>query len=244
MTLIKTLCGLLTLSLFVSCNFTEEIHVGEDGSGKISIHFDGSQMMDLAGEELGRATEKAVDSTIAFKDFLRENQDSIGRLPGEQRERLKRLEPFSMRMVMQPEEKRMFFDLFRDFDRVSAVNDTFNVFQDATTFGPSASPQGTALSPDQATEVRYSFVGNRFRRSVRVVDSLLFQKALDSLQGAEMYLSGSTYTLRYHFPRPVKSTSLEGATFSGDGRTLTYELGFLDWIKDPSRLDLEVILEE
>src|SRR5690606_36046479 len=130
--------GLLSLSLFMSCNFTEEIHLNGDGSGKMSIHFDGSQLMSLAGEEMGQTTEKAVDSTLAFKDFLLEHKDSISRLSAEQQARLRRLEPFSMRMVMEPEEKTMLFDLFRDFDRVDAVNDAFNVFQDASAFGPSA----------------------------------------------------------------------------------------------------------
>ena len=244
MKIIQTLCGILVLSLFVSCNFTEEIHLKEDGSGKISIHFDGSQMMALAGEELGQTGEKAVDSTIAFKDFLEGHKDSISRLSAGEQARLERLEPFSMRMVMQPEDSKMLFDLFRDFDRVSEVNDAFNAFQDASAFGPSASPDNAAISPDQATEVSYTYGANHFKRSVKVVDSVLFQKSLDSLQGAEMFLSGSTYTLKYHFPRRVKSTTLEGATFSGDGKTLIYELGFLDWMKNPSLLDLEVVLED
>src|SRR5690606_41567419 len=71
-----------------------------------------------------------------------------------------------------------------------------------------------------------------------------FQKGVDSLQGAEMFLSGSTYTLKYHFPRRVKSTTLEGATSSADGRTLNYEIELLAWMKDPSLLDLEVVLED
>ena len=240
----QNLVGSLLLALFVSCNFTEEIHLKEDGSGKISIHFDGSQMMAMAGDQLGQSGEKAVDSTIAFKVFLEGNKDSISQLPTEQQARLQRLEPFSMRVLMQPVEGRMMFDLFRDFDRINEVDDAFNVFQDASAFGPMASQDDDALSPDQATEVSYSYGTNQFKRSVQVVDSVLFQKSLDSLQGVEMFLSGSTYTLKYHFPRRVKSTSLEGATFSGDGRTLTYELDFLDWIKNPSLLDLEVVLEE
>lgn len=240
---IQILLGSLLLALLVSCNFTEEIHIKEDGSGKMSIHFDGSGLMEFAGEEMRNSGEKPVDSIIAFSDFLKEHRDSISQLsPGEQA-RLKRLEPFSLRMVMQPAEKQMMFDLFRDFDRLGEVRDVFNAFQDASAFGPSATGNA-GVSPDQATEVSYSFAGNRFERNVKVVDSALFQQGLDSLQGAEMFLSGSTYTLKYHFPRRVKSTNLEGASFSVDGKTLVYELGFLDWMKDPSRLALEVVLED
>ena len=59
-----------------------------------------------------------------------------------------------------------------------------------------------------------------------------------------MFLSGSTYTLKYHFPRKVKSTTAEEATFSADGKTLIYEVSFLEMMKDPKLLDIEVELEE
>lgn len=52
-----------------SCNFTEEIHLQEDGSGKLSINFDGSEMMDMAGEEFAKSDEEPIDSIISFKDF-------------------------------------------------------------------------------------------------------------------------------------------------------------------------------
>ena len=48
--------------LAASCNFTEEIHLKEDGSGKLSINFDGSEMMDMAGDELAKTNEKPIDN--------------------------------------------------------------------------------------------------------------------------------------------------------------------------------------
>ena len=67
--------------LAASCNFTEEIHLQEDGSGRLSINFDGSEMMDMAGDELTKTNEKPIDSIISFKDFLEEKKDSIAQLP-------------------------------------------------------------------------------------------------------------------------------------------------------------------
>ena len=239
------LLWVLFLGLMASCNFTEEIRIEEDGSGKVSIQFDGSQLMALAGEGAANPVEQAVDSIISFKDFLEEHKDSLAQLSAGEQAKLKRLEPFTLRMVMEPVEKQMFFDLFRDFKQVGQVNDAFKIFQEASAFGPAASPQGSAPPrPEQATEVSYAYDKNRFNRKVKVVDSLLFQKGLDSLQQAEMFLSGSTYTLRYHFPRSLKSTTVKGATFSADGKTLNYEVELLAWMKDPSILDMEVVLED
>lgn len=231
--------------LAASCNFTEEIHLKEDGSGKLSINFDGSEMMDMAGDELAKTNEKPIDSIISFKDFLEEKKDSIAQLPKEEQEKLKKLEPFNMRMVMDPEKKVMMFDLFSEFKNVNEVNDAFSAFQDASSLGPNASPKtGTMKPSEQATEVNYTFKKNKFTRSAKIVDQELFQQQVDSLQSAEMFLSGSTYTLKYHFPKKIKSTTVKEATFSQDGKTLIYEVNFLDLMKDPSVLDLEVELEK
>ncbi|TXN38383.1 hypothetical protein FVB32_08840 [Flagellimonas hymeniacidonis] len=243
---IQVLALFLTIALTASCNFTEEIFLQEDGSGKLSINFDGSELMEMAGEEMMKSNEKAIDSLISFKDMLEEKKDSIAALPPEEQAKLKRLEPFNMHMVMNPEEKVMKFDLFSEFKNVSEVNDAFNAFQGASALGPN---NGQAKSPpmggqDATTEVQYAFSKNTFSRKAKIIDEELFQQSIDSLQGAEMFLSGSTYTLKYHFPRKVKSANVEGATFSADGKTLFYEIGFLDLMKNPAALDLQVELED
>jgi len=228
-----------------SCNFTEEIHLQEDGSGKLSISFDGSEMMDMAGEEFVKSDEEPIDSIISFKDFLEEKKDSIAQLPKEEQEKLKKLEPFNMRMVMDPEKKVMKFNLFSEFKNVNEVNDAFSAFQDASSIGGKANPQQGQMKPaEQPTKVNYTFKKNKFTRAAKIVDQELFEQQLDSLQGSEMFLSGSTYTLKYHFPKKIKSTTAEAATFSQDGKTLIYEVNFLDLMKDPSVLDLEVELEK
>lgn len=235
----------LATAFTLSCNFTEEIFLEDDGSGKLSINFDGSELMEMAGEEMMKSNEKAIDSLISFKDMLEEKKDSIASLSPEDQAKLKRLEPFKMHMVMNPEEKLMKFDLFSEFKNVNEVNDAFNAFQGASALGPNGGegkPSPMSMQ-DPTSEVKYAFSKNTFSRKAKILDEELFKKGLDSLAGAEMFLSGSTYTLKYHFPRKVKSTNIEGATFSADGKTLFYEVGFMDLMKDPSSLDLEVELE-
>lgn len=233
------------MALISSCNFTEEIYLKDDGSGKISINFDGSEMMEMAGEEMMASGEKAIDSIISFKSFLEEKKDSIATLSEEEQARLKKLEPFNMHMVMDPETKVMKFDMYSEFKNLDEVGDAFNTFQDASSIGPGSNNQNSPVgSGNQGSEVAYSFDSNTFKRSARIVDSVLQQQALDSLAGAEMFLSGSTYTLKYHFPRRVKSSSAEAATFSADGKTLFYEVGFLSYMRNPDTLNIEVELED
>lgn len=157
----------IIIALVYSCNFTEEIHLKEDGSGRLSISFDGSEMMDMAGDELAKTDEEAIDSIISFKDFLEEKKDSIAQLPKDEQEKLKKLEPFSMRMVMDPEKSVMIFDLFSEFKNVNEVNDAFSAFQDASSIGGKTNPQQGPMKPSeqQPTEVNYTFKKNKFTRT-------------------------------------------------------------------------------
>jgi hypothetical protein len=59
-----------------------------------------------------------------------------------------------------------------------------------------------------------------------------------------MFLGGSTYTLKVHFPRRVRSASSQEATLSVDGKTLIREVDFLEYLRNPALLDLEVELED
>ncbi|MEM0933570.1 MAG: hypothetical protein AAGJ12_13965 [Bacteroidota bacterium] len=113
---IHLLATVLVVVFAVSCNFTEEMTIKEDGSGRLSINFDGSELMGMAGDEIMKNNkEKPIDSLISFKDMLEEKKDSISQLSTEDQAKLKKLEPFKMHMVMNPETKEMKFDLFSDF---------------------------------------------------------------------------------------------------------------------------------
>ena len=236
----------LALSLIwaSACNFTEEIFIEENGSGKLSINFDGSELMAMAGDEMAKDNEKPIDSIISFREILREKKDSIAQLPLEEQEKLKKLEPFNMHMVMNAEEKVMKFEMYSDFKEISEVNDAFNAFQQASSLDKSQNSDAMPLGGESPTKVEYYFKKNKFTRTATILDQAKQQMVVDSLGGAEMFLSSSTYTLKYHFPRRVKKASIEEATFSADGKTLIYEVNFMDLVKNPSKLNLEVELEK
>jgi len=222
----------LAVTIFITaCNFTEEIYLNEDGSGKLSISFDGSELMgQLPASGNDSVQEKKIDTLLVFRDLFEKKRDSISLLSVEEQEKLKKLEPFSMRMTMNPDTKEMMFNMFSEFTDINSMNDAFNSFQSAASIGPK--PGGASMkttknkSPEPGTEVEYGFSNKIFTRTTRIVDQALFDKSIDSLSGAEMFLSGSTYTFKYHFPRRVKNVNLEGATFSLDGKTMTYEVDF------------------
>lgn len=246
MKIFRFIASICIAGMVLACNFTEEIHFKDDGSGKLNIHFDGNEMMEMVSAmDSTSSPEKAIDSTLVFKDLLREKKDSISKLPIAEQEKLKKLEPFSLRMVVNEADGKMNFDMFSEFKNVAEVNDAFNAFQEASKMGPSPSGSSPAPMKDNqpSTEVKYRFDGKTFSRTIAITDQELFKKGLDSLQGAEMFLSGSTYTFKYHFPKRVKKVNVEGATFSMDGKTMIYEINFIDMMKDPESINIEVELE-
>ncbi|MEP2056992.1 MAG: hypothetical protein ABJJ05_04260 [Maribacter litoralis] len=245
MKFLKIFTAVIITVLFVACNFTEEIYFNENGSGKMSIAFDGGEMLQMLPETDSTKLEEVIDSTLVFKDLLIEKKDSIAKLSPEQQAKLKRLEPFKLHMKVDAENGIMNFDMYTDFKNVTEVNDAFNSFQSASAIGPIAGGKSMpGGATEEATQVKYSFKRNKFKRETIILDQTLFANSIDSLAGAEMFLSGSTYTFKYHFPRRVKSTNIEEATFSMDGKTMVHEVNFLEMMKDPESMVIEVELEK
>ncbi len=53
-----------------------------------------------------------------------------------------------------------------------------------------------------------------------------------------------SYTLVYRFPKAVKSVTNENAIIDEDGKTVTLKMNFIDMIKSPEMMNLDVILED
>ncbi len=248
----KFLLLLLTIFTFSSCQFSENIYINEDGSGKMEFSFDGSELMLMAGDKMTEGSgEKEVDSTFKFKELFNEKKDSISKLTTEEQEKLKALENFSMHMFMSAEKKKMKFELFTDFKNANELKDMFTALNSASNLqGKKGAKLNDPNNPFSSmanggnTELKYSFDKGVFKRSVKVKNQELQKQTADSLGSAAMMFANSKYKLNYHFPRKIKSVSKEGALFSEDRKSVTIEYGLMEYMKDPEIMNLEVILED
>ncbi|MDH7911771.1 hypothetical protein [Winogradskyella sp. SYSU M77433] len=247
----KVLLVCLLFAAVFSCNFSENIYINEDGTGKMEFSFDGSQLMQMGGEKMAGESEERIDSTIVFKDFFEEKKDSIAQLSKEEQDKLKALEPFTMTMLMDPETSELKMKIFNDFKDVNELQDMFKAMNNVSNLkGKGATDPMDNSNPfssfgeDGATDLKYRFDGKIFKREATIVDEEAYSKLTDSLGQLEIMFGASKYKLNYHFPRRVKSVSNEKAMFSQDGKTLTLEYGFMEYLKNPKALDLEVILED
>ncbi|WP_308993809.1 hypothetical protein QLS71_010295 [Mariniflexile litorale] len=240
----------LVISIMLTgCQFSENIYINEDGTGKMEFSFDGTQLMQMAGDKISESQEKAIDSTFSFKELFHTMRDSISKLSEEEQQKLKSLEPFKMHMVMNPETSQMKFDMFTDFNKVSELQDMFKAMKNfgdmkgkekATT----SSNPFSSFGGDGSTELDYKYDGKRFKRTAKIIDKEAYKQVTDSLGQMAMMFGSSTYKLNYHFPKRIKSVSNETAMFSNDRKSVTIEYGFMDYLSNPEALNLEVILED
>lgn len=234
----------IMLSLVLSgCAFSENIYLEEDGSGRMSFQMDGSQLMNMGGEDMN--PEEAIDSVISFRKLFEEKKDSISQLPPEEQARLKKLENFSMRMLIDPTEKNMLFDLFTDFGSINELQDAFKAMSTAGGLDPQTSSNPVlSMGQSGATEVNYTYKNNLFTRNARIVDAELHRQMMDSVSEVQMMFESSTYKLQYHFPKKIKSVSNKEALFSDDRKSFTLEVNFMEYMEHPEMLNLEVELQK
>lgn len=244
----NTLIALLITLVMVSCNFTEQMTMNEDGSGRLSVNFDASELMSMAGDMGGdeEGEKEKVDSIVDFKQFIEENKDSIMALPDKERAEIMAMERFKMRMQIDEAEGLMKFDIFTDFENVSEANDINSGFNNLSGFMGGDQQGGQQGQPknEESVKVNYSFENNVFKRDAYILDAEKYKVQVDSMASMEMFLSTSSYKLEYTFPRKIKSTNRETATLSADGMTVYYEVNFMEYMKDPDLLDIEVVLED
>ena len=250
----KFLSALFLLSvvlLFCSCEFSENIYIKNDGSGSMEFSFDGSALMELSDEETTTAAEEKVDSTISFKALLEEKKDSISKLSKEEQENLKALERFNLRMLVDPEINQMLFNINTEFKSVDELTNMMEAMNHISKFSDEDPIEGTqnnspmdALANGEFTELNYSYINNVFKRTTIITDQDGYTNALNNMDDMESMFSASNYTLNYHFPKKIKSISNTNAVISEDLKSFSLTFEFMDYIKDPEAMNLEVILEQ
>jgi len=137
------------------------------------------------------------------------------------------------------EKQQFLYDVFVDFKKVSEANNLFQGLEQSGALSSSSTTQ-----KEEIIKVAFSFENNIFKRDAYIVDPTLHQIKLDSLKEMEMMLGEMMYALKYTFPRPIKTCSQQTAIFSLDRKTLHYKTAFLEYMKNPDLLNIEVSLEE
>ncbi|MEM7085533.1 MAG: hypothetical protein AAF489_05080 [Bacteroidota bacterium] len=244
--MIKKLLSVFTIAVvLVSCQFTETMVLNEDGSGTLSVTVDMKEMMAF-GDLANDSTMVKMDTVVRIKDVLLKKKDSIAKLSKDQQDRLKKIEDFNFRTFMDPDKGEMFFDIFTNFKKVEEASELMSAFESGGDFLQSTGSDTSIHSdPDSggAMAVSYEYKKNKFVRNAYITDKAKHQMQMDSMKQAEGFMGSMIYKLKYTFPKRIVKSSIEDARFTMDGKTIEVESTFLEYLKNPDVLDLEVELE-
>jgi len=242
----KILILFITSAILISCVFTEELHIKNDGSGSYAFDMDMSQMMESMkgmSEKDSLKDPEVLDTIILFKDLLLENKDSIAKLDAEEKEMLEALEDFTMRMQVDEDKGKMLMTFGLDFKNISDLKNMGQKIARAQSLSDKKKANN-AMPSNSNTE--YSFDGNTFKRIVTLKDlskekSDEFDKMINQ---SSSFLEGSNYRLVYHFESTIQHVSFKGAKISDDKKTLIIEVPMDTIIQNPKLLDFEVKLKK
>jgi hypothetical protein len=236
--IVSALTVILVAFTFTSCNFTENVTIKADGSGSSSFEMDASQLMAMAGDEMG---DKKMDTLMNFKDLFAAKKDSIAKLPKEQQDRIKKMENFSMRMVMDPEAQEFKMTLQTDFKKISELSDIMQAFNSAKDMQKQPGQPDMSWMDNEAT-TSYAYDGKKFKRSV-AINGTKAEVKNDSIDMYKAMLESATYTINYTFPKKVKKVSSPNAVIGADKKTVSVTYPFSDYLDKPKSMELEVEFE-
>ena len=236
---------LLYLFIFTtSCQFSETIHIYEDGSGTI-------QTTSLRDEQsylklvLGNYNNEEVfhDTTYVVKDFINKCAETFNRISDADKAVFRKYNDVKVHIKNSSYEKEFRTTISQKFATVNEIADLYK-----TTEYVSDIRNNYALSAEEHYyKVKYSFDGKIFYRKVVITDYLELKKQVARIDTLKFKYGKldllQSYRLEYHFPRRIKSVSNPNANVESDRKSLFLNFLISDCLQNPEGTNLEVILE-
>lgn len=180
----------------IGCSISEQIIFNEDGSGKLSYTVDMSKMIamtkdldksDKMTKELTEGTDKDIDSVIVFKDLVSKYQKEGKEITAEQLANMEQMKNYSMRILLNKEKSEMKYIMYTDFSSIAEVGNVGSALSIIKGLSGKKTGALDAANQEANTEVKFSFDGKEFSRSVEqkpyveeVVVEEVYEEILDT----------------------------------------------------------------
>lgn len=257
------LLAIASIFLLTSCNFTEEITFKEDGSGEFIMNYDMSEVMkmmeEMGGEKKDDGKKKRkMDSIIYFKDMLVEKADSIATLPLEEQTKLKNLEDIVIKMKMDEGTGLFNIGFGSTFTSLKELPEALAKIEDAkkmssennSSFGQMGESAVAKASENMFEYVDFAYDGKFFSRSIKkdfkqsAEDMETLESEINEMGDSKTMFEAMSYSLVYNFPKKIKSVDNKNAVISEDKKSVTIKMNFIEMIKSPELMTLDVQLED
>ncbi|WP_431111473.1 hypothetical protein [Winogradskyella poriferorum] len=260
----KVFLIIVFVCFIASCNVTESIVFNQDGSGEFLATYEMGEAIKAMSVAMGGDENKEkkeggeiMDTTIVFADIMETYKDSVAALPEEKRLAMEAVKDMYMRMQINEDEGVMSFGMGMQFESIDDLKDirkklkkiqSLNSQGDQVNAMKENSPLGNFMG-NENNDVAYIYTTDGFSRmtSIKLPDEAtedaideLFDETDESNQQFLEYFEGSFYNVKLTFPKAVKSIDVEGAEFSDDRKTVTYKTNWVEYLKNPKLLDVNV----
>ncbi|MTH16453.1 hypothetical protein [Flavobacterium sp. LC2016-01] len=238
----KKLQAFLFLILLSSCQITETINLNSDGSGTIEYY---NLRDENSFAQLGRQNvqyEKFRDTIFTFQDYITKYHDTFVRFNKVDQALFTEHANVKMHIKTDPIQMENFNRVSLDFKKIDAIPDVYESLILANSL-----KENYPINR-RSYRIKYSFDGTVFKRVFTITNQEKFEKDKKEMEDRERIYSKykivQSYTLKYYFPKRIKSVSNEKAILSSDKKSLTVEFQISDCYQNPEMTNLEVVLEQ
>jgi len=237
----KYLSAVLFLLSFASCQITETINLNSDGSGNIEYYNlrDENSFAQLGRQDL--RYEKFRDTIFTFQDYITKYQATFVRFNKADQALFTEHANVKMHIKTDPIQMENFNRVSLDFKKIETIPDIYE------SLGLANSLKENYPIHRKSYRIKYTFDGTFFKRTFTITDPEKFEKDKKEMEERNQmyskYKAAQSYTLKYNFPKKIKSVSNEKAIISSDKKSLILEVQLSDCLKNPEITNLEVVLE-
>jgi hypothetical protein len=240
----KIIGFLLIFLIVISCQVTETMRLNPDGSGSIEVvnlRVENSYMQ-LAKEEYVKENFYK-DTTYIFKDYFTKYAQTFSRTSTEDQNSYLKYTDVQVHIKNSSSEKEFRTVISQKFKNAADIVDLYK----AEDYADNIKNNYALSAEEHYYKVSYSYVGNRFTRTVKITDSIFLKRDYDQIEKYKTYYKGmkliQSYVLDYHFPKKIQSFSNSQAKISEDKKSLSIQFLLTDCLQDPAITNLAVILE-
>lgn len=240
----KKIFALLSFSIVLSCQITENIVINSDGSGDIEMTQlrDENSYMKIAGEEYSKENV-FQDTTYIFKEYINKYKENFEKYLPQEQQLFAKYANVKVHLKKSSFEKEYKNDFSLHFNEVSEIPDLFKT----ENYASDIQHNYALTAENHFFRINYAFDGKVFKRQISIINQEELEKAKEQSKRFEAKYGSSkmiqSYVLKYHFPKNIKTVSNPKAHISSDKKALTLEFQLTSFYENPESTNLEVVLE-
>lgn len=236
--------------LLVSCQITERAYIQENGSIKYETEMNFSEMMGMmmpqeTKDSLRQIGQFPIDSVMTFSDLEKMDTKLSSEKVGEhEKDFLKVMDKMKVRMVMNDNEGKISFGV-EEKDVKS-----FNAYMKEIKAAGEKLAKEDKKAADNLAEsgmlnfMEFKYDGKYFQRIASNQTTKMLDEMNDSTAASTRQMLGMfQYKLEYHFPKKIKKSNIENATYSLDGKTMTVDVPMVDLMENPEKYNFKIEFE-